>query len=122
MKSSGRSMKFTYIFATAIAVAIISLGSLINFHQYKIWGKPLIPEFVGIKRDVHKSDKSFFFSKVEKGNSSLQKYAHPVDMVSPALCAHYTFCGTPLYRTTPFQPFSPGLTMGSHSLRAPPAV
>jgi len=38
-----------------VAAAILCFGSLINFHQYKIWGKPLIPTFVGYKRDVEKN-------------------------------------------------------------------
>jgi hypothetical protein len=47
-----------------LAVAIICLGSLINFHQYKIWGKPLIPNFVGYKRDIEKYTKTVSFSKL----------------------------------------------------------
>jgi hypothetical protein len=47
----------------AMAVAIICFGSLINFHQYKIWGKPLIPNFVGYKRDIEKYSKTLSFSK-----------------------------------------------------------
>jgi hypothetical protein len=31
------------------------IGSLVNFHQHKIWGKPLIPELVFNKRDKEKS-------------------------------------------------------------------
>ncbi|HNY03870.1 MAG TPA: hypothetical protein PKG48_14845 [Bacteroidales bacterium] len=42
---------FTFM---VMSVAIICFGSLINFHQYKIWGKPLIPTFTGYKRDVEK--------------------------------------------------------------------
>lgn len=50
----------------AMAVAIICLGSLINFHQYKIWGKPLIPNFVGYKRDIEKYSKTGSFSKLAR--------------------------------------------------------
>jgi hypothetical protein len=52
----------------AMAVAIICFGSLINFHQYKIWGKPLIPNFVGYKRDVEKISKTLSFSKISCDN------------------------------------------------------
>jgi len=52
----------------AMAVAIICLGSLINFHQYKIWGKPLIPNFVGYKRDIEKYSKTLSFSKLTRDN------------------------------------------------------
>jgi len=57
----------------AIAVAIICFGSLINFHQYKIWGKPLIPNFVGYKRDIEKYSKTLSFSKLSRDNQHLQQ-------------------------------------------------
>ena len=56
----------------AMAVAIICLGSLINFHQYKIWGKPLIPNFVGYKRDVEKYSKTLSFSKISRDKQHFQ--------------------------------------------------
>lgn len=57
----------------AMAVAIICFGSLINFHQYKIWGKPLIPNFIGYKRDVDHISKTLSFSKLTKDNQQIQK-------------------------------------------------
>jgi hypothetical protein len=56
----------------AMAVAIICFGSLINFHQYKIWGKPLIPNFVGYKRDIEKHAKTASFSKLSPDKQHLQ--------------------------------------------------
>jgi hypothetical protein len=56
----------------AMAVAIICFGSLINFHQYKIWGKPLIPNFVGYKRDIEKQAKTASFSKLSLDNQPQQ--------------------------------------------------
>lgn len=56
------------ILLQVVAVAIITLGSLINFHQYKIWGKPLIPNFIGYKRDVEKNTRTFACEKMS-GNS-----------------------------------------------------
>lgn len=50
-------IKILSILFHSLAIAIIVFGSIINFHQYKIWGKPLIPQFVGIKRDVDKATK-----------------------------------------------------------------
>jgi hypothetical protein len=63
--------KFTALFFSvqALAVAIIIFGSLINFHQYKIWGKPLIPNFIGYKRDVEKYSKTFSFAKLKVSQS-----------------------------------------------------
>jgi hypothetical protein len=37
-----------------ISVLLLCIGSLINFHQNRIWHKPLLPEFVGYKRDNEK--------------------------------------------------------------------
>ena len=69
-----QSSKFLFLFLQAMAVAIICFGSLINFHQYKIWGKPLIPNFVGYKRDIEKYSKILSFSKLTRENQNLQKY------------------------------------------------
>ena len=64
---------FLFLCFQAMAVAIIVLGSLINFHQYKIWGKPLIPNFVGYKRDIEKYSKTLSFSKLPRDNQNFQK-------------------------------------------------
>jgi hypothetical protein len=69
-----RYSKFLFLILQAMAVAIICLGSLINFHQYKIWGKPLIPNFVGYKRDIEKYSKALSFSKLSRDNHNIQKY------------------------------------------------
>jgi hypothetical protein len=117
-----RKIKFSYIFATAIAVAIICLGSLINFHQYKIWGKPLIPQFVGIKRDAEKSGKTFLIAKSDKSNNVIQKYAHSTDLISFVECVRYC-CGSGTFiisapsQITPFR-----IPAGSVGLRAPPTA
>jgi len=68
------NIKFFFIFLQAIAVAIICLGSLINFHQYKIWGKPLIPTFIGYKRDIEKYSKVLSFSKFSRNDHFTQPY------------------------------------------------
>ena len=65
----------------AMAVAIICLGSLINFHQYKIWRKPLIPNFVGYKRDIEKYSKGLSLSKFSRKDHNAQKYFSGTDAV-----------------------------------------
>jgi hypothetical protein len=67
---SNPKRKYTILSVMTLAVLIICLGSLINFHQYKIWGKPLIPEFVGYKPDQGKSKES---QKVQASPSSPEK-------------------------------------------------
>ena len=39
----------------AVSVLWIMIGSLVNFHQHKIWGKPLLPQFMTTKRDKEDS-------------------------------------------------------------------
>jgi len=58
-----RSIKSLFLFAAIIAVGLIVLGSLINFHQNKIWGKPLLSQMVAIKRDSEDLAKVFQASK-----------------------------------------------------------
>ena len=113
-------MKFSYIIATALAVAIICLGSLINFHQYKIWGKPLIPQFVGIKRDVEKSGKTLLITKSEKSNTSLHKHAYSTDLISFVENVRHSsgfgkYIIADLSQTIPSR-----IPAGSVGLRAPP--
>jgi hypothetical protein len=67
-----KSSLVLFLCLQAMAVAIICFGSLINFHQYKIWGKPLIPNFVGYKRDIEKYSKTISFSKLTRDNQHLQ--------------------------------------------------
>jgi hypothetical protein len=74
MTRRSQTSKFLFLFLQAMAVAIICLGSLINFHQYKIWGKPLIPNFIGYKRDIEKYSKILSFSKLTRDNPNIQKY------------------------------------------------
>jgi hypothetical protein len=67
-----KSSLVLFLCLQAMAVAIICLGSLINFHQYKIWGKPLIPKFVGYKRDIEKYSKTLSLSKLTRDHQHLQ--------------------------------------------------
>jgi MFS-type transporter involved in bile tolerance (Atg22 family) len=67
-----RSIRSLFVFATIVAVAMICLGSLINFHQNKIWGKPLLTQMVAIKRDVEKiSQDSHLIQKTVTGDCKL---------------------------------------------------
>jgi hypothetical protein len=79
-----RSNIVLFLCLQAMAVAIICLGSLINFHQYKIWGKPLIPNFVGYKRDIEKYSKTLSFSKSGHDKQYLQTGFHGHDCDFPS--------------------------------------
>lgn len=118
----GRSMKISYIFATALAVAIICLGSLINFHQYKIWGKPLIPQFVGIKRDIDKSGKTLIITNADKGTSAIQKHLQFTDLLSVVESVRHS-SGAGIYIIVDLSQTIPlVIPAGSVGLRAPPVA
>lgn len=56
----------------AIAVCLICTGSLINFHQHRIWGWPLLPQLVAIKKDVEKTQTDIVLAKIRSDKE------HPV--------------------------------------------
>ena len=53
MKLTGKIYNFV-LSLWAIAILWICIGTLVNFHQHKIWGKPLLPELLYAKRDKEK--------------------------------------------------------------------
>jgi hypothetical protein len=53
----------------ATSIVWMYVGLLVNFHQHKIWGKELIPQFVFYKRGVDKPFKSWDLSKKARDNS-----------------------------------------------------
>lgn len=59
-----RIKRFVFLLWT-ISVFLLCAGSLINFHQNKIWGKPLNFELVAVKRD---SKTSFKITSGENGS------------------------------------------------------
>ena len=110
------------ILLQVVAVAIITLGSLINFHQYKIWGKPLIPNFIGYKRDIEKNARTFSIEK-QSGNTG-PDHSIGTDFVAliageqiPApyfrTIAGYSCCDTPAL---------PVPILAEGGLRGPPTV
>jgi hypothetical protein len=117
-----RTVKISYIFATALAIGIICLGSLINFHQYKIWGKPLIPQFVGIKRDVEKSTKEILAAKSDIGSTLFQKQFNTLPGHLPVACFRHS-CGTGIFIILDLSAKVPdAIPPGSSGLRAPPVA
>jgi hypothetical protein len=47
-----RKRKSLFLLPWAMAVLLICIGSLINFHQHRIWHQPLLPQIVAHKKDV----------------------------------------------------------------------
>jgi hypothetical protein len=114
------AFKISAIFLVGLAVCVISIGSLVNFHQYKIWGKPLIREFIGVKRENDKSVKTFQIQKESSGFSGL---------IYASACLDD---GQPFDQNRPFQvsliSYHQGCTVIDQylgfiaALRAPPAI
>jgi len=48
----------------AIAVCLLCTGSLINFHQHRIWGRPLLPQLIAHKKDVEKTQTDIVLAKI----------------------------------------------------------
>jgi hypothetical protein len=59
---TGKILK-SFLFLWAAAILWIYIGSLVNFHQHKIWGRPLLPQLLYAKRD---KDQTIDFNKLIK--------------------------------------------------------
>jgi len=54
MKLTSKIIK-SFLFLWAAAILWIYIGSLVNFHQHKIWGRPLLPQLLYAKREKEQS-------------------------------------------------------------------
>ena len=120
MAASRLNIKILSILFHSLAIAVIVFGSLINFHQYKIWGKPLIPQFVGIKRDVEKATKILQTGNPDLKNNPAQKFSIlsaavlPVEMIRHSSGPSGMIDIDPCYKGPGFEHLS------ATGLRAPP--
>jgi len=114
-----KSQLVLFLSLQAMAVAIICFGSLINFHQYKIWGKPLIPNFVGYKRDVEKFSKTVSFGKVFQSKFQVPQHSDfdfylPFEVNDAHLCP----VSSPYHLSDPWSGSSQSIS--ANGLRGPP--
>jgi hypothetical protein len=65
-----------YFILCALAALWLSIGSLVHFHQYKIYGKPLLSQVVISKREHDLFAKSFDLKK-NSGNPDFLQQIHP---------------------------------------------
>jgi hypothetical protein len=72
-----RTIKNTFLIFWATAVLFICIGSLVNFHQHKIWGKALLPQLLYTKRDKEKS--LDIFKTVNPGISTVPVHFNIID-------------------------------------------
>jgi len=101
----------------SISVFLLCTGSLINFHQYHIWHRPLLPEFVAYKRESEKM----------LDHVSLQNFSHPTPVhfiLLDAVCSsvlEFRSCLDFVFQPDTFASCIPVLLKpGIHGLRAPP--
>jgi len=117
---SHRNIKILSVLFHSLAISIIVFGSIINFHQYKIWGKPLIPQFVGIKRDGDKATKILSAGNLGLKTVLIQKYSHQSPAILPVeIIRHSSGSGSMItfdlcYKVPEIQHLT------SSGLRAPP--
>ncbi|MEI6884333.1 MAG: hypothetical protein WCO02_07590 [Bacteroidota bacterium] len=120
MNVSHRNIKILSVLFHSLAISIIVFGSIINFHQYKIWGKPLIPQFVGIKRDGDKATKILSAGNLGLKTVLIQKYSHQSPAILPVeIIRHSSGSGSMItfdlcYKVPEIQHLT------SSGLRAPP--
>ena len=109
----------TLTLIVAFAVIFVSLGSLINFHQHKIWGKQLIPQLVANNR-VKDESKYFqsFAKKINQDNSPVKSFYGPAIITIHE--THFQLVITE--NTCNYGHFfiTPSNCSGSSGLRAPP--
>jgi len=120
MSGIRKNIKIVSILFHCLAISIIVFGSIINFHQYKIWGKPLIPQFVGIKRDADKAAKVMPDGSLVQKHIITQKFSTLSPGLLPVEITRHS-SGTACMTTFDLSykvPESPHLK--SSSLRAPP--
>ena len=106
----------------ALAVAMICFGSLINFHQYRIWHQPLLPKIIACKKDVELTQTDIVLAKLRLDRE--QQVIHLCDQADyPEFLQAGNF--PVLFNTVCINAGEriPDLLLAcSHGLRAPPLV
>ena len=105
----------------AFAVLWIYIGSLVNFHQHKIWGRPLLPQLLFCKRD---KEKSFDLLHIDpaSGHTDFNPDLWFIQSGLPCITDEniHNPSGTVIF-AEPFA-FNPGVSEGAEQLRAPPVA
>jgi len=111
-----------FIFFWAASICWIYIGLLVNFHQHRIWGRQLIPQFYFYKRGVDKPYKTWSLSKNAKDKSS-DTFDHFDFTFIPSSTANSVLTVTVDAVLPAFDPPQlPGTHFISHGLRAPPVA
>lgn len=74
LSSTKSLLRKAILIGWAVAVVWIYLGNLVNFHQYHIWGKQLIP--VAYSSTRYKDENSGSFAKNDNNSKSFDTGVH----------------------------------------------
>ena len=112
-----RFIKKIFFCLWAISVLWIMIGSLVNFHQHKIWGKPLLPQLICTKRDKEQTlDIQKLFHKDQAHDYSSFPGTVPGNGISCLhVSNHYSF-------SIAYSVSRPQRDLSSPGLRAPPVM
>ena len=104
-------------FVLWLIYAEIMIGSLVNFHQHKIWGKPLLPQLICTKRDKEQTlDIQKLFHKDQAHDYSSFPGTVPGNGISCLhVSNHYSF-------SIAYSVSRPQRDLSSPGLRAPPVM
>jgi hypothetical protein len=116
-----RSIKNIFLLFWATAVLAICVGSLINFHQHKIWGKPILGEILYIKRDKEKTVDLLKFVNTDLSNGNGTDVVSDVPVIQDSPFHLVAIDGDVNYQAPDLPDYSYYLLF-SGSLRAPPVA
>jgi hypothetical protein len=71
-----------YLFPWGIAALMLCIGSLVNFHQYRIWHHPLLPQLVAHKKDLEYTQTELILAKIliDKDQTQFQSFSQPCNI------------------------------------------
>jgi hypothetical protein len=117
-----RQRKSLYLLPWTMAVVLICVGSLINFHQHKIWHHPLVPQIVAHKKDVELTQTDIVLAQIHIDKEKhLEHFGGISALIISCLFTPEIPQGKAVHDLLPGQHERSSLA-GSQGLRAPPMV
>jgi hypothetical protein len=108
-----------YLLPWGVAALMLCIGSLINFHQYRIWHHPLLPQLVAHKKDIEYTQTDLVLAKIQfdKDQTQFQTFTQTGNisenfLTLPAIQFSFVVEGCYTSNRNP--------SVQSHGLRAPP--
>ncbi len=117
-----RKRKVLFFLPWALAAFLICTGSLINFHQYKIWHNPLLPQLVIHKKDLEKTPTDIVLEKIRFDKNLLDLHFVNDSYISEGIYSGVFSAQEYHYPPGSCMDEDPLAFLVSHGLRAPPLV